>query len=139
MGRAGRRALRLVVDTSLLMCCVEDRKALEELVVESFERPVEIIVPDAVLRELAGIARNRGRRGALARIALEEVRRMAAEGRCKVVEAGEGDVDSLLIRLAKELGAYIASADEKLRHKARSLGVGEVAYLKAQKRLSPLP
>ncbi|MCD6357577.1 MAG: hypothetical protein J7L75_03260 [Thermoproteales archaeon] len=139
MDMEARRTLRLVVDTSLLMCCIEDRKSLKELVMESFEAPVEVIVPDAVLRELSSIARNRGRRGALARIALEEIKRLREEGYCKVMEAGEGNVDDLLIKLAKELNAYIASADEGLRRKARSLGVGEVAYLKAQKRLSPLP
>lgn len=136
VGSGARRLL--ILDTSLLIRCVEDRKSLRELVVESFEGPVEVIVPDAVMKELKRIARNRGRRGALARIALEEVRRMAMEGHCKMVKTGEGDVDSLLIKLAKELNAYIASADEKLRRRARSMGIGEVAYIKAQKRLATL-
>ncbi|HDD33568.1 MAG: hypothetical protein DRK00_10100 [Thermoprotei archaeon] len=132
-----RAVRRVVVDTSLLMCSVEIGRNVAELIAERIEGALEIIVPSVVLEELDRLAESRGRRGILARIARLQVEKLMWEGQCKMLEVEplKHDADAAIIELAAELDAYLASADEELRRRARRLGVRVLAYRRASRSL----
>ncbi len=131
-----RRAIAVVVDTSAILCSLADGRGLVEALEEAVREGVELVIPGAVVKELEKLARGRGRRGALARIALELLRQ--AEGKTlRIVHRAEGDTDSTILKVALEGKAYVATADTRLAAKARALGLPLLLYRSAKRRFEP--
>lgn len=83
---------------------------------------VEVIVPTAVLNEVKSKANSpRFSERSKARIALDYLE--AKRGVVRVVEAPEGKTDEVVLRLCKENGYYLFTADMGLKNAAKRLGV----------------
>jgi uncharacterized protein YacL len=87
----------------------------------------DVLIHDAVLRELQQIAdssdpkrRGRGRRGL---DAVAELQRAPTVEVHLVEEAGVGDVDAALVRLARDRGASLVTTDQNLAKVAEALSV----------------
>jgi rRNA-processing protein FCF1 len=131
-----QRATAVVVDTSAVLCCLADGRDLVEALEDAVEGEVELVVPEVVVKELEKLAQGRGARGALARVALELIRR--AEGRTvRIAHHAEGDADTAVLKVALEEGAYVATADTQLAARSRALGLPLLLYRSAKKRFEP--
>ena len=124
----------VVVDTSAILCCVADGKDLIEAIEEAICNRVEIVIPESVANELEVLAKERGRRGELARAALNLLRRYVDEMRVKLVRGGEGDADTIILELSSATRSYVATADACMAARARILGAPTLMYRKAKKR-----
>ncbi|MCS7104945.1 MAG: hypothetical protein NZ954_05200 [Thermofilaceae archaeon] len=129
-----RKAGIVIFDTSAILCCVAEGIDLANAARDAVEAETRLIVPTAVVRELESLAQGRGRKGKLARVALQELRRLVGTSELELIDAGGMDVDELLIKLAKSLDGFIVTADEWVRKKARDLGVPVIVYVSSKKR-----
>jgi len=124
----------VVVDTSAILCCVADGKDVIEAIEEAICNEVEVLIPENVADELKTLAKRRGRRGELARAAINLLKRYIDEGRVKLVRGGEGDTDTIILELSSETRSYVATADARMAARARVLGAPTLIYRKAKKR-----
>jgi uncharacterized protein YacL len=118
---AADRGVVTVIDTSAL---IDGR--VGDLVTTGFLDGV-LLLHEGVLRELQTIAdssdprrRTRGRRGL---DVLAEIQRAPTVEVSLVEEAGAGDVDAALVRLARERGASLLTVDANLAKVAEATGV----------------
>jgi len=114
--------VRVLFDANALMMPLEKGVDIFSEV-ESLVGGYEPIVPTEVRSELAGLARERGRRGAAARFGL------ALAAGCREVELGDGDtpVDERIARYARDRGCLVATSDRALRRALLEDGVGVIA------------
>ena len=85
----------IIVDTSSIRFGFSNKKDAFEIVKRYF--PVkQLLVSKGVLRELAGISMNKGKRGASAKAALEAIRYKKIE-----VDSNNADVDSWVCNAAR--------------------------------------
>lgn len=133
--QVGCVTVKVIVDTSLLLCSSQVGKHLHQLLEDALEEPFEVIIPSAVVNELKGLAVSRGRRGLLARVAMNEVDYILSQGIGKLVETIGNQTDAILLRLAKDIGAYIATADTRLKREAAAAGITTIVYVKSKKTL----
>lgn len=134
MSTRDRRASVAIIDTSAILCCVAEGVDLTKAAKDAAEAETRLIVPAAVARELELLAQGKGRKGRLARVALQELRRLVGTSEIELIDIEGKDVDELLIRLARSLNGFIVTADEQVRKKARDLGVPVIAYVSSKKR-----
>lgn len=132
-----RRSAQVVLDTSAIIACVTERVDLVEALVNSLEGEVELLVPSAVVRELTELARGRGRRGVAAGLALTRLRELLEASKLELMETAFGDVDEAVLELSSSLGAWLATADKRLRERARAVGVPVLAFSKSKRRFEP--
>lgn len=116
--REDRIAMRVLVDASFLMLCVEAGKDFMKLAEEVIGEHIEPYVTEEVLDELKGIAGRSGRRGRLAALALK-----IANGMILIRAEGSMPADMRLLQEAARLKAAIATVDLNLMRRARSLGI----------------
>lgn len=91
-----------------------------------------IAVPAFVLHELSSIGKSSDKRGKFARLALQIARSFI-----RIDSDVEGvDVDEKLLRLAKEEGCAVATADASLRRRLMSEGI-RVLLLKGRMIIDP--
>ncbi len=91
-----------------------------------------VAVPSFVLDELSSIGRSFNKRGKFARLALQIAQHFDTIG-----AAVEGaDVDEKILRLAKEMGCAVATADAALRRRLASEGI-RVLLLKDRMIIDP--
>jgi len=110
--------MKVLVDTSFLIFCVESGRDFISLAEEKMKEPFECYILEDILNELKAIQGRGGRKGAMASLALKIAENM------KKLSGGENlPVDEKLIRKAKKIGAAIASIDLQLVKKARKRGV----------------
>jgi len=124
----------VVVDTSALIACLEDGGDPFEALTEACEGRVELLVPTTVLKELERLSAERGRRGRIARLALELLNRGAEGIEVKVVHVAAEDTDKALLRTASEYDALLLTADTKLGKVAEARGLAVLRYIKSKKR-----
>ncbi|RLG03948.1 MAG: hypothetical protein DRN54_02000 [Thaumarchaeota archaeon] len=110
--------MRVLVDTSFLLLCVEKGRDLIALAEEKLGEPLECYVLEDVLNELKSLEGRAGRRGAFASLALRIAERFRKMG-------GGEDLppDERLLREAERIGAAIATVDLELLEKARRKGI----------------
>ena len=90
----------------------------------TFEK-LEILVPTVVLNELKSKANSsRFTERAKARVALAYLE--SKRGNIELVESGEGKPDDIMLRLCKENGYYLFTADMKLKDLAKKLGIAVI-------------
>ncbi|MEN3035694.1 MAG: PIN domain-containing protein [Candidatus Methanosuratincola sp.] len=120
----------VILDTNILIYSASKPFNLEsEMRRVGFSR---VAVPSFVLDELISIGRSFDKRGKFARLALQiakhfEIIRSDLEG---------ADVDEKILRLAKEMGCAVATADAALRRRLSSEGV-QVLLLKGRMIIDP--
>lgn len=127
--------MKVIVDTSLLLCSSQVGKHLRQLLEDALDEPFEVIIPSVVVNELRGLATSRGRRGLLARIAMNEVDYILSQGIGKLVETAGNQTDIVLLRLAKDMNACIATADMRLKREAAAARITTIVYVKSKKTL----
>lgn len=91
----------------------------------------EPLVPESIIRELAGISSGRGRDAAAARYA------MGVAQQCTTIHANElppGTVDEQVMGYAQKNGCLVVTNDRRLREMLLSRGIGVISMRK-QKRL----
>lgn len=128
----GRKVV--VIDSSAIIACLEDRRDLFEALRESFEGYVEIAVPNAVVEELKKLAARNGRKGLAARLALQLFDRGADYVTIRVVNVDAKSADEALLKLSAELNAYLITVDRGLRKTAEARGIATFTYIRSKKR-----
>ncbi len=113
--------MRVLFDTNALMMPLETGVDLFSEV-GALVGAYEPVVPTEVRAELAGIARQRGRRGAAARFGLSLADRCAEEPL-----GGDGPVDAAIAARARDCGCLVATSDRTLRRALLADGVGVIA------------
>lgn len=102
---------KVVLDANALLIPFESRIRIEEELVRLLG-PVEGLVPEAVLQELARIAATaRGQRAANAKLALSLSRRFS-------YRPSEAAADAAVLELARRENAYVFTNDKELLRKA---------------------
>ncbi len=107
----------IILDTNILIYSASKPFNLEsEMRRMGFSR---IAVPSFVMDELRSIGSSLDKRGKFARLAL----RIAQQFERLDSEEGGIDVDEKILRLAKEFGCSVATADSALRRRLESEGI----------------
>lgn len=112
--------MKVLVDASFLLLCAEKGRDFISLAEESLGEKLECYVLEDVLGELRGLMARRGRRGALAAVALKIAKKMI---RIKSVLPGKLGVDQKLIEEARKHRMILASIDMNLISRAREMGI----------------
>lgn len=110
--------MKVLVDTSFLLLCVERGRDFISLAEEKLGEPLECYVLDDVLNELKSLKGRGGKRGAFASLALkiaERFRRVCGESGLPP--------DEKLLWEAEKIGAAIVTADLGLIGRARRRGI----------------
>lgn len=131
---------KVILDTSILIYSVNLKLDLVTEIKELLEGTQELIIPSAVLNELGRVASYSGKRGIEARIALEIVEELLKKRVLNILNLDTkmsklNDVDKLLIHLCKQLNAYLATADLKLKKEAVKRGVKVIYPRKSKMKL----
>lgn len=117
---------KVLLDTNVLMMIYDGIPVLE-LIEEALNTKCKFIVITPVIEELKKFCDDRSaRKSKAAKLALEVVSKF-----CEVINyerIGMEDVDEVLIRASKDLGAIIATNDKELRRVLRNLGIPHVYY-----------
>ncbi|MEN2974486.1 MAG: PIN domain-containing protein [Candidatus Caldarchaeales archaeon] len=110
--------MKLLVDTSLLMLSVELGKNLIEIAEKELDEKLELYTLEDVIRELEGIAKGRGKKSRMARVAL------AVASNFKIIRyLGEISVDEKIVKAAEELKIPLATVDLEIIRKARKKNI----------------
>ncbi|MFB6139037.1 MAG: PIN domain-containing protein [Halosimplex sp.] len=122
--------MSVVMDTNALMMPVEcDVRVFEEL--ERLVGAAELLVPDAVLDELAKIADGRGEEATAASVGLD-----LARDRCESVAHGAAYADDAVLELARREGVtHAVTNDGPLKRRLLDVGV-PVVSLRAENKLA---
>jgi len=107
--------LKVLVDTSFLLLCVEKGKDFFSMLENKTAERIEPVVPSEVLSELKRLAAKRGKKSKMALAALQ-----IAETMEKLAMEHEGSVDDALIYYAKKTNHPILTSDAKLMKKLAS-------------------
>ena len=110
--------MKVLVDTSFLLLCVEKGRDLISLAEEKLGEPLECYVLEDVLNELKSLEGRGGKRGAFASLALRIAERFRKIGGGRNLPP-----DEKLLREAERMGAAIATVDLELLGRARRKGV----------------
>lgn len=110
--------MKVLVDTSFLLLCVEKGRDFISMAEEKLGEPLECYVLEDVLNELKSLEGRGGRKGAFASLALRVAERFRRIG-------GERGLppDEKLLREAERVKAAIATVDLELLSEARRRGV----------------
>ena len=110
--------MKVLVDTSFLLLCVEKGRDLISLAEEKLGEPLECYVLEDVLNELKSLEGRGGKRGAFASLALRIAEKFRRIGGGRNLPP-----DEKLLREAERIGAAIATVDLELLEKARRKGI----------------
>jgi len=127
---------KVIMDTSLILCCIEDSLDPNKILLDYLDAPLEILIPMTVVKEMEELSGNKGRRGRLARTGLQLIKRKLSIREVKILEeVVSSDVDEDVILLSQLYNAYLATADKELAEKARARKARVLVYRKAKKQL----
>ncbi|UCG95585.1 MAG: hypothetical protein JSV92_00870 [archaeon] len=122
--------MRIILDTNFLL--LPDRFGVD--IFSELERVVggsyEVFTIEPVMRELRGLAREKGKDAGAAKVGLQLVEKMDV----KTLKTRESDADKAILELARKEGFVVATQDIELRKKTRARG-GKVIYLRAKQYL----
>ncbi|MEM0023105.1 MAG: PIN domain-containing protein [Thermofilaceae archaeon] len=124
----------VVIDSSAIIACLEDRRDLFEALRDTFEGGVEVAVPNAVLEELKKLATQSGRRKLAAKSALQLLQRGSDDIVVRVIDVDAKSTDEALLKLSMELNACLITLDRELRKTAEAKGITALTYLRSKKR-----
>lgn len=106
------------MDSSILMLSAELGKNLLEMAEKELDEKLELYTLEDVVRELKAIARGKGKRSKLARVALEIAIKF------NIIEClEESSVDEKIIKVARELNMPIVTADSEMVREAKKKNV----------------
>ncbi len=114
--------MKVLVDTSFLLLCVEKGRDLISLAEEKLGEPLECYVLEDVLNELKSLEGRGGKRGAFASLALRIAERFRKIGGGRNLPP-----DEKLLREAERIGAAIATVDLELLERARRKGIPTIS------------
>ena len=115
--------MKVIADSSFLIMCIDYGKSLLERLEGSLGERVEIIVPDVVKMELERIAGKTGKKGLLARGALELL------GKAEVLETyNRESVDGAILELARRTGYPVVTVDKTLARLLRRNRVKVITF-----------
>jgi rRNA-processing protein FCF1 len=118
---------KLFFDTNFLIDLARFKIGLEEIL-DFLEEPVEFFVLSSSIEELKKIARNKGKSGNMAKLALKIIKLK----KIQILEEKESP-DKAFLSIADK-NTIIATNDSNLRKKLKSLGIKTI-YLRAKKYL----
>jgi len=108
----------VLVDSSFLLLCAEKGRDFISLAEESLRERLECYVLEDVLNELGRLSSKKGKRGALASVALRIAEKM------KVIKSSSDlGTDEKLIEESKRRGMVIATIDGDLIKKSKEKGL----------------
>lgn len=110
--------MKILLDTSLLILIVEEGKDLLRVAEDKLDEVIEPYVLEDTLHELEKIAKSRGKKSNLARLALKLAEKMK-----KVEYPSTLPVDLKLIEASKHYGLVLATMDQKLIEEARKKNI----------------
>lgn len=114
--------MKVLVDTSFLLLCIEKGRDFISLAEEKLGEPLECYVLEDVLNELKSLEGRGGKRGGFASLALriaERFKRISGERSLSP--------DEKLLREAEKMGAAIATIDLELMGRAREKGISIIS------------
>ena len=112
--------MKILVDASFLLLCAERGRDFISLAEESLGEKLECHILEDTVKELRRLATRRGKRGAMAGVALKIAEKMT-KIRSDLPETLE--VDQKLLEEAEKLGMALASIDMDLISRARKRGI----------------
>jgi len=123
-----RRPLRVILDSNFLITPAEYHIDILQEIPRILGRSVRPVVPSEVYKEIERISLRSGRRDSLALTLIKK---------CKVLDMKKSEdekVDDAIVRLAQEWKSPVATNDQVLRRRLRSLGI-PVLSMRGKKRL----
>lgn len=122
--------MRVVLDTNFFLVPAKFRVDIFAELDRIIDCRYELVTMEPVVRELRGLARERGKDGRATRVGLK----LLEERKIRVVKTREKDADIAILKFAKR-GDAVATLDMNLEK--RLLGSGrKVIYLRAKKYLT---
>lgn len=125
---------RVVADTSAILACLADKVDFFDALRGAHEGRIELLVPAVVVEELKVLAKRRGRRGGLAKLALSLLTKEHGGVTVRIIPGAAEKTDDALLRLASELDAFLLTADVELRKAAEARGLKTLAYIRSKRR-----
>lgn len=120
--------MRVILDTNFFLIPVKFKVDVFAELDRIIEGKYEVVTLEPVVRELRGLAKEKGKDGMAARVGLKLL-----EEKVRVVKFNEKDADVAILKFAKK-GDVVATLDAVLEK--RLLGLGrKVIYLRAKKYL----
>ena len=122
-----RRPLKVILDSNFLITPAEYHIDILQEIPRVLDRNVELVVPSEVYKEMERIS-LRSRRSSLGLTLMKK---------CKVLHTKINEdekVDDAIIRHAREWGSPVATNDQVLKRRLRSLGI-PVLSMRGKKRL----
>ena len=113
----------LILDSSFLMV-VSRSKLAETLPFESMLASFELVTPKVVVRELEKMAEGRSSKAKNARVALWITQS------CKAIESASGNVDDIIMEIARKRKAAVATLDSELISSLRAMQVPVITLRK---------
>ncbi|MFA5076949.1 MAG: PIN domain-containing protein [Candidatus Micrarchaeia archaeon] len=109
----------VILDTNFLLIPHQFRINIMEELERLIEGPHELAVSDAIVHELKGLARGRGKEGVAARVALEGI----ARKKIKTIKSAETNADRWIAEYcAENPGTIVCTNDIALRRELKAAG-----------------
>ncbi len=105
----------IIIDTSFWLLPFERKVDIFEQMERLLEEPFVAVVPAPVLSELGAMARGVGRRAIAARGALSLIEKK--KGKWLEIDPQRGAADGVIITVALQRGAIVATTDSGLRRR----------------------
>ena len=122
----------VIIDTNFLLVPHQFGINIIEQLERLIEVPHEMVVSSAIIHELNGIAKNRGKTGAAARVALQAVEKK----KIRCIESQEKDADTwIMVYCSENPGTIVCTNDVELKHKLKGLTV-RIVVMRNRARIS---
>ena len=116
----------VILDTNFWLIPYEHRVDIVSGLENLFEyKPFVILLPTPVLDELKMMAGEKGKNSIPAKSALALIEKLAEQGKVEHVK-DKGKADVIIITLALQRGAWIATNDKALRFRLKDRGIKTV-------------
>lgn len=123
--------MKVLVDSSFLMRVIEVGSNLISKVEDKLSSKLILVTIPQVIKELENLSSSKGKKGRMARLALELCKNLERLD----IQPTEEDVDLVLKKVAKSLNIPVLTCDHELKRLLRESGVS-VIYVNTQGKIS---
>ncbi len=120
---------KVILDTSFILDAVKFKIDLDDIM-NIINQPYEILIPDAVIHELMQIAKNKGKTGSNAKVALEIIKKK----KFKLIKTSETSADRAILTVADK-DVIVGTSDKKLKESLKKRNINLI-LVRAKKHLS---
>lgn len=122
--------MKILLDTNFLLLPASLKVDIFEGIEKLINEKHELVTIQPVLRELRGLAREKGKDAAAARVGLQ----LLEKKKIKILDTEEWDADNAIVKMAEKENIIVGTLDLELRKKILKMG-RKTIYLRAKKHL----